>query len=200
MLQHCDSMGVPRSYATVLPILFLSRGIAAKTTELGGVVNTSDRSTMVAQLAKIGASPDQISPASVGAFAEVFSGEMMFVMRSMHLIATLHRSLGGAKADRFRAYAAAAAEGECHTNPRPSGPAAVTAMLGTWTYRCWVAARLGQMELSMRLARAWRWFSAHFWDLGAANPNSGAARFSFTELYAQPVTPAMPVGMSTRTG
>ena len=112
---HCRTLGIDSSTAEILPLYFTNRSLETKA-GLGQKITTTQKQELQVKLQSLGILPRKASAASfalsgLGMLADRIPGDMLMVMRTMHLVAALHRDLGGKPADRFASYALAAARG-----------------------------------------------------------------------------------------
>jgi aarF domain-containing kinase len=124
---------------------------------------------------------------SLSQFAHIADGlpvDMLFVLRTMHLVKDLHRVLGGTNRDRFLAYARAAA-----ASPEPVPPRSFSA--------AWRVTKFNIVFAIHERVIDWtRWFHG-FWSPSSnkaqeeSDPNS---RFSFSQLIGEKVDQAFQSG------
>lgn len=116
VVRHCASMGIDAEIATLLPMYFVNQSMQTRA-GLGESLSSKENAAIQQQLlgsvlSKSGSGGSQVSMGGLATFAENLPGDMLFVMRTMHLVSSLHKALGGSNGARFRTYAACAAEGE----------------------------------------------------------------------------------------
>merc|ERR1712129_615301 len=87
----------------------------------------------------------------LGDIADRLPPDMLFVMRTMHLVADLHKNLGGQPAGRFKTYVQAAAVGAwaegCHSQSSPLRRHAWWRSACAWFAGMSIVARLALHEL-----------------------------------------------------
>ena len=75
---------------------------------LGEPITAQEKAELRAQLRGVGLSSPRgggggVSLADIGSLVGCLPSDMMFVMRTMHLVMCLHKALGGGSLDRFKA-------------------------------------------------------------------------------------------------
>merc|ERR1712176_737701 len=125
IVQHCAEMGIDAKTAAALPLYFTNRSASTRA-GLGQPISTEEKVALKAQLAEAGllqgsSGTAGLSFRGLGDIADRLPADMLFVMRTMHLVADLHKSLGGMPAQRFKTYARAAAVGVWTSGSRLSG-------------------------------------------------------------------------------
>ena len=153
--KHCNSLGIDSSTAELLPLYFTNRSLETKA-GLGQKITAAQKKELKLKLQNLGILPQRASAASfaisgLGLLADRIPGDMLMVMRTMHLVASLHRDLGGTPAERFATYAVAAAQGgagKCMSSRRLSQALVYLKVLA-------FKARLWMRELCLRMQWPW---------------------------------------------
>ena len=121
---------------------------------------------------------------SLARFAQIADGlpvDMLFVLRTMHLVKDLHRALGGDNRDRFLAYARAAA-----ASPEPVPPRSFTAAWRVFKFNL-------MFGLRERVIDWTRWIYSTFfptsWKGGEESDQN--SRFSFSQLIGERMEQAL---------
>eukprot|EP00927_Polykrikos_kofoidii_P042506 TRINITY_DN36504_c0_g1_i1.p1 TRINITY_DN36504_c0_g1~~TRINITY_DN36504_c0_g1_i1.p1 ORF type:complete len:642 (+),score=88.70 TRINITY_DN36504_c0_g1_i1:52-1926(+) len=123
--RHAAMMGIERRFALLLPIFFTNRAPDTRA-GLGQPVTREQGASLKEAYIQAGVlsersagttgnSDTSVSVSGVGTLADHLPTDMLFIMRAMHLVASLHKSLGGSNASRFEVYAWAAVNGEWET-------------------------------------------------------------------------------------
>ncbi|CAE7223846.1 adck1 [Symbiodinium natans] len=157
LVKSCNALGIDACTAELLPLYFTNRSIETKA-GLGQKITAEQKSELKLKLQRLGILPEKASAASfaisgLGMLADRVPGDMLMVMRTMHLVASLHRDLGGRSADRFASYAVAAARGNeskdcnCWRLSRLSRLSRLRVFVKTLAFK----ARLWLRELRLRL-------------------------------------------------
>ena len=150
--KHCGTLGIDSSTAELLPLYFTNRSLETKA-GLGQKITAKQKEELKMKLQSLGILPQKASAASfavsgLGMLADRVPGDMLMVMRTMHLVASLHRDLGGNAVDRFSCYSLAAARGSASEAGAPAWRLhQVFVFVKTWAFK----ARLWLRELRLRL-------------------------------------------------
>ena len=141
LMSSADMLDIDPSTAELLPIYFTNRSMSTKA-GLGQPVTLEQKNKMKQQLVESGLLPKESSGTSFAMsgfsmLAERLPTDMLMVMRTMHLVASLHRDLGGTPSERFLLYADAAVTGQ-HVHL-------------TWLFRIIFHARLWLKETYLKL-------------------------------------------------
>eukprot|EP00438_Fugacium_kawagutii_P024223 Skav223084 [mRNA] locus=scaffold419:266764:268497:+ [translate_table: standard] len=112
---NARTLGIDASTAELLPIYFTNRSMTTKA-GLGQPITIEEKNQLKQQLIESGLLPKESSAGAfamsgLGMLAERLPADMLMVMRTMHLVAALHRDLGGKPSERFLLYADAAVAG-----------------------------------------------------------------------------------------
>jgi len=189
--RHCASMGIDEQTAALLPLYFTNRSSGTRA-GLGQPISAAQKAELNAQLAHSGivGQTGTGALAGLGGLAERLPADMLFVMRTMHLVANLHRGLGGTPSARFRTYARAAAEGEWDVgasasqnyrgNPR--------SWLGCWTTLVAVGHGIGRRLSGICLsARLWL-YEVVIWASAAGDTTrEQGEQFSIAQAIAESI-------------
>eukprot|EP00928_Gymnodinium_smaydae_P025753 TRINITY_DN2041_c0_g1_i2.p1 TRINITY_DN2041_c0_g1~~TRINITY_DN2041_c0_g1_i2.p1 ORF type:complete len:197 (-),score=20.83 TRINITY_DN2041_c0_g1_i2:12-602(-) len=139
-----------------LPIYFMNRLPETKA-GLGQPVSAEEKDVLKARLVSAGLckknGADVLS--ILEACAARVPADMLFVMRTMHLVASLHKALGCSPAERFKIYAWGAAVGEFELPIRGPGEVGAFTLIAIprWLLQraagCWLFLRLWLHEKRM---------------------------------------------------
>eukprot|EP00405_Crypthecodinium_cohnii_P039648 CAMPEP_0206543086 /NCGR_PEP_ID=MMETSP0325_2-20121206/10600_1 /ASSEMBLY_ACC=CAM_ASM_000347 /TAXON_ID=2866 /ORGANISM="Crypthecodinium cohnii, Strain Seligo" /LENGTH=405 /DNA_ID=CAMNT_0054041351 /DNA_START=57 /DNA_END=1274 /DNA_ORIENTATION=+ len=108
------TMGIDEKTSVVLPLYFVSRSCRTRA-GLGQPITDEEKAELKRELAEAGLLQGNgaggVSLKGMGALADRVPGDMMYIMRTMHLVGDLHRQLGSSKNRRFWTYMRQAARG-----------------------------------------------------------------------------------------
>ena len=112
----CAVLGIDSQTAELLPLYFTNRSMETMA-GLGQPVTLREKEALKQKLLDAGLLPSDgraasfVAVSGLGLLAHRLPGDMLMVMRTMHLVASLHRDLGGTATERFLFYAEAAVRG-----------------------------------------------------------------------------------------
>lgn len=155
LISSADLLDIDPSTAELLPIYFTNRSMRT-TAGLGQPVTLEQKNKMKQQLVESGLLPKESSGTSFAMsgfsmLAEHLPTDMLMVMRTMHLVASLHRDLGGTPSERFLLYADAAVAGQHVRRASKQQNFDFNLSYFTWLFRAIFHARLWLKETYLKL-------------------------------------------------
>eukprot|EP00435_Cladocopium_sp_Y103_P023410 s881_g5.t1 len=162
LLSSAATLGIDPSTAELLPIYFTNRSMSTKA-GLGQPITLEEKDKLKKQLMESGLLPKESNAASfamsgLGMLAERLPADMLMVMRTMHLVAALHRDLGGKPTERFLLYADAAVAGQAQLDWFPRR----FCFIATWLCRAMFHTRLWLKEAYLKFAYSRKGACEHF--------------------------------------
>lgn len=162
LLSSAAILGIDPSTAELLPIYFTNRSRSTKA-GLGQPITLDEKGKLKKQLMESGLLPKESSAASfamsgLGMLAERLPADMLMVMRTMHLVAALHRDLGGKPTERFLLYADAAVAGQAQLEWFPRH----IRFIATWLCHAMFHMRLWLKEAYLKFAYSRKGACEHF--------------------------------------
>ncbi|CAK9031149.1 unnamed protein product [Durusdinium trenchii] len=113
LISSSHRLGIDEATAELLPLYFTNRSMSTYA-GLGQPITLEEKDRLKQQLLESGVLPEgggSVAMAGLALLADRLPADFLMVMRTMHLVAALHRDLGGTAAERFACYAAAASHG-----------------------------------------------------------------------------------------
>ena len=117
LIDSSRRLGIDPKTAELLPLYFTNRSMTTRA-GLGEAITLEEKEDLKRQLVESKLLPKDGGPsnpamAGLALLADRLPADFLMVMRTMHLVAALHRDLGGTARQRFTCYANAAVRGRC---------------------------------------------------------------------------------------
>ena len=163
LLSSASRLGIDPNTAELLPIYFTNRSMTTRA-GLGQPITLEEKDRLKKQLVQSGLLPKESKAASfamsgLSMLADRLPADMLMVMRTMHLVAALHRDLGGKPTERFLLYADAAVAGKQNQLYWLPGH---LRLIAVWFFRTMFHTRLWLKETYLKLAYSKECAHEHF--------------------------------------